>query len=274
MSATRLMLAAVCPAGTLESAERSGYEPSQRARVFPLGPFEALAVEVPEGYIEGDEGEARLRDVAWLGHRAQRHDELVRFAMRAGPTLPAGFASLFSGPEALGAVLAAHAEEICAHFEHTADCEEWSIRLITDRPALVERELDKLIGDAGTGSAYLARKRLLPQAQGRADEWCLQRADELLEALGETIIEASERPLASARRDDARDVVSHDAVLVHKDDLASFEAALDAVASALEAHGVDIELTGPWPVFSFCPALTSPDDASESVQPSSAETTP
>ncbi|MEM7629565.1 MAG: GvpL/GvpF family gas vesicle protein [Planctomycetota bacterium] len=258
--ATRLMLAAVCPGGSLDGAQvpagLGGYEPDQHAQVLSVAGFDALVVAVPHGYIEGDAGEERLRDVAWLGPRARRHDELVRLAMRAGPTLPVGFASLFSGDAAIERTLTIHAAEIRRHFEHTSGCEEWSVRLMGDRAAIVERELDTLVGDAGTGAGYLARRRLHPRAQGRADAWCLERADRLLEALADVVVEASERPVVSARRDDGTDALTHDALLVPAREQGAFEARLEAIAPELEADGLDIELSGPWPVFSFCPALT------------------
>lgn len=173
--------------------------------------------------------EAERRDPMWLGPRAIRHQEVLEQLMEAGPVLPLRFGRVFAGEAALSACIARQHQPIAAFFDRGARCgalREWS-----------------LIGE------------LLPG--GRSDE-VRAAALEIME-LGVLAIEHRELELPP-RRDDGPVVALRFALLVPAARVAELLQRLEERESELQERGLVLEARGPWPPFSFSPAL-DPEDS-------------
>jgi hypothetical protein len=104
--------------------------------------------------------------------------------------------------------------------------------------------------DGGAGAAYLRRKREQHLARERVEELAAARADELHRSLAPLAVEARRhRVHGPALADRSRPMILNAAYLV--DDAAAEEFAR-AVRDQDARHGeVTLELTGPWPAYSF-----------------------
>lgn len=272
-----LCLAAVVEAGGLmgpggdgaacDWIERVGVEgvgggAGERARVVRAGGFDAVVVEAPRGMFEGAEAERRLRDVDWLAPRAARHAAIVQAAMdRAGGrgVMPVGFGSVFSGERALGEALGRGAGEIRAFLGSAAGCAEWSVRLTGDRGRMIEAGVVALAGAGGVsgGAGYLMRRKLEERAQGWVRERVVEAVDGLIDRLEGTFRDVVERAVAAeAEAAGGPWVAGHLAFLIGEGEARAFDGAIESAGAWLESgFGLDVELTGPWPAFSFCPRL-------------------
>src|SRR5574341_1063630 len=56
----------------------------------------AVVSQVPLSEFCGPEAEHNFRQLAWIGPRACRHEQIVEETMRGSPVLPAGFGTIFS----------------------------------------------------------------------------------------------------------------------------------------------------------------------------------
>jgi len=269
-TATVMQVIGIAPAGALGTLACEGVEPGTRAVVVPAGAFDALVSETPASVFEGPEAEARTRDLAWLTPRAQRHERALREARRRAPVLPVGFGSVFSGAEALAAALAEEADAIAAFFEETGEAEEWSIKVWADRRRAIARAQERLDREAsgalgGEGVAYLLSRRRAEEAARLVEDRAIELCDGMIEGLDDVALDAVERRAIDPDPEGDRWLLAHVALLVHPDDAAAFDGRLDALAEPFEREGMTLELTGPWPPYSFCPRLGGDDEGGASV---------
>ena len=134
--------------GELEGTGVDGQHPLSVFRRFPN--LCAVLSEVRLEDFCGETAELRMRDLAWVGPRALRHEAVVEEVMRHSPVLPARFGTLFSSQERLAEFVDRHGAAISQFLERVADQEEWSVRGLLDR---------RQAGRASRPQAWPHRKR-------------------------------------------------------------------------------------------------------------------
>lgn len=159
---------------------------------------------------------------------ARYHDAVVRSVFRHEPVLPLRFGTVLDGPDAAVRLLDARHEEVSAWLDRVEGRQEWGVKV-----RAAQREAVQLDGLSGT--AYLTQRR-----RRIADADAVRRAAAVLhETLGERADE-------SVSRDVTRDALLESAYLV--DAGTEFPAEVDRLAAEL---GLAVEVTGPWPPYSF-----------------------
>jgi len=61
-----------------------------------IGKIAAVLAEVNIEDFTGPESQKKMENLAWIGPRALRHEEVVLLAMEQGPVLPVRFGTVFS----------------------------------------------------------------------------------------------------------------------------------------------------------------------------------
>lgn len=236
-------------------------------RLHRRGHLAAILLDVDPADFSGPAAESNLADVRWLGPRAAHHDSLVAAARGPAPdsptalpraVLPARFGTLFHSAASLDATLDRHAAAIDAALDQVAGADEFTLRILGRRDLAAARLADDLLAQHGApaagGARYLLAKRFERDAQAGAAEWLARRAaDVLAVAIPAGVPHRLAR--AGARRDDGLEVVANLALLVHRARAADLDAALAAANPLAAAAGLTLELTGPWPAYSFGPDL-------------------
>lgn len=265
---TAIYLVGIARPGTLDTfnvrGSEPGLEPGQSTRVVSLKGFDALVIDVPADTFLADDADDRLQDIAWLTPRAERHEAIIRDARAHANLLPVGFGSVFSTEDALARTIAKRSPEIDDFLTHTQGCDEWSLKAWVSRKDAIERAKEALAAaDASTaGAAYLRARRLENEAEQLAEDHALGLVEQLIEDLGTTIADACERRATKTDDDHDRWLIAHVALLIHRDHRAAFDARLDLLAPALEAEGLELELSGPWSPYSFCPEAATDEQPS------------
>ena len=225
------------------------------------GELAAVLCRVELGDWTGPEAETRLRDLSWLGPRAVRHQAVIEEVMAGGPVLPLRFGSLFSSPASVLAWLRAGAAEIAPFLHASESFEEWSLKGWLDVP---RAEAARLLADprwkalpASPGARYLLEQKLRQDITKSVRTWARGVEQQLLGELRDLVGRSRTlRALAGDVSGRAEEVMFHQALLVpgaRRDELAERVAKHNA---ELSAQGLVLELTGPWPLYSFVPALT------------------
>ena len=211
----------------------------------------------------GPEAEERLRDLTWIGPRVIRHQEVVAGVMRHSPVLPVRFGTIFASLANLEKVLQRHADTIAGFLERLTDQEEWAVKGMLDRPAAREKLCSlKLAREAESlealspGKRYFEEQRLRAAGDQELARWLQKVCREVWTNLQDYAAQVQERRLLSRETTGSdQDMVWNWALLIPRQAVGGFQARIQDVNARYAQRGLRLEVTGPWPPYSFCPAL-------------------
>ena len=198
-------------------------------------------------------GEAALRehleDLEWLDEVARVHHYVVEAAARLFPLLPVRLATVYSGAAALCAALADHHDELLGALRRVGGRVEWGVKAYAAAEQ-AEAAVSPAAGEPGPGLAYLQRRRDQLAAGREARAAAVSGARAVHAGLTGKAAAAVVRPPQSAQLSKVRlPMLLNAAYLLDASDGTSFTAAVAAEATAHPE--LRIELTGPWPPYSF-----------------------
>ncbi|MEV4659099.1 GvpL/GvpF family gas vesicle protein [Micromonospora sp. NPDC049301] len=189
-----------------------------------------------------------LEDLAWLERAARAHHEVVAALARRGPVVPARLATVHTDDGRVAESLAARRAELVATLDRLTGRGEWGVKgYLVPGAAAVSAEP---AGAGGVGTAYLRRRRAQLTARDEGQQAASAAAEEVHAALCELAV-AGRRHAPQDRRlsGAATSMVLNGAYLLDLAVLADFTALVGALA---DRHPeIKLELTGPWPPYSF-----------------------
>ena len=192
-----------------------------------------------------------LEDLEWLDEVARVHHYVVEAAARLFPLLPVRLATVYSGEAALCAVLADRHGELLDALRRVGGRVEWGVKAYAAEQA--EAAASPAAGPAvesGPGLAYLRRRRDQLAAGREAQASAVSGARAVHAGLAGKAAAAVVRPPQSAQLSKVRlPMLLNAAYLLDASDGTSFTAAVAAEATAHPE--LRVELTGPWPPYSF-----------------------
>ena len=226
------------------------------------GSVAAIVSQVSRSDFCGPAGDKNLEDLDWLAPRACRHQAVLEEAMRLGPVLPTRFGTLFSSPASLEGFLRKHEAALAGFLERMDARQEWAVKGFLD-PARAEgewlsRRALEQPGPAGAtpGLAYLHEQRLRLEARQAVDDRLAQAAEGLFHELNPLASEiVARRILARETANAAREMVLNWALLLPAAAAAEFRGRIERANAQYHPAGLAIEVSGPWPPYSFCPVL-------------------
>jgi hypothetical protein len=213
--------------------------------------------------FSGPAAEAGMQDLAWIGPQVIRHQEVVAAVMRYSPVLPARFGTIFSSLANLEKVLGRHHDAIAGFLQRHADQEEWAVKGMLDRSGTQEhlfalklaRETARLEA-LSPGRRYFEEQRLRANSSRELPMWLKTVSGEMWTDLRPCVAAARERRLLSRQATGShQDMVWNWALLVPVQAVPDFQRRLRQANDRYARCGLTLESTGPWPPYSFCPAL-------------------
>ena len=260
MSATYLYCLA--RSGALTAIDGPGLDAEHPLDLIRVKDIVAVVGTVRADDFVGAPAEARMSDLAWVGPRACRHEAVIERAMRVSPVVPARFAALFSSREILAAWLDAHHDAISIALDRFADHEEWAVKGTLDRRKAEARFLDAALARQGgalsssPGRRYFEERRIQAGIGQELDAWLKEVSAGIARALLEHAVELREREVVSGGApDEAGARILNWAFLVPRGSVGDFEARVQRISAEHALHGLVLDLSGPWPPYSFCPSL-------------------
>jgi hypothetical protein len=223
----------------------------------------AVVSAVPLADFCGPEAEARLQDLTWIGPRVIRHQEVVAQVMQHSPVLPARFGTIFVSRENLIAVLRRHHDAIEAFLRRIANQEEWALKGMLDQTGAkanlfslkVAQEAYRL-EDLSPGKRYFQEQRLRASCDQDLRRWLQDVCGKLWADLKDYAAEVKERRLLSREASGSDlDMAWNWAFMVPQVEVPAFLARVRQANNQYAPHGLTLECTGPWPPYSFTPAL-------------------
>ena len=218
-----------------------------------------IASHVPARGYDESALSAGLQRLDWVGPRAMAHEAVVEHFLGAPSVLPMQLFTLFTSDErAIAHVVSdrRRLDRVLARIERQL---EWGLRLTFDDSASKTTEFDakglrsgrrRRVEATESGAAYLSRKRDLIDVSRRRLVQARTAADRLYKAMAREATAASRRTATEDAAPGSKLLVDA-AFLVPVRRTQSFRAALRKQAKSLDASGLVISLTGPWPPYNF-----------------------
>lgn len=223
----------------------------------------AVLCRVPLEMFSGPDAEARCKDLSWIGPRACRHEEVILAARRHVPVLPVRFGTVFSSPELLAAALERHRERIAGFLKQVTGSDEWTVKGLLDRrkarEEIVNERLNEqadVLADLSPGKRYFMEQRLKSAAEKDLRIRLRDLTKDVVQSLSPLTLDYSQRRLLS--RDvtgDEEEMFFNGAFLVPGTSLERLQALIAELNGRFESRGMRFDLSGPWPPYSFAPAL-------------------
>jgi hypothetical protein len=205
-------------------------------------------------------GEAALRrnleNLAWLDDVARAHHSVVDAAVRLFPVLPARFGTVYRGDASMAAALTGRSDQLHAALARVGGHMEWGVKAYAvpeQRPVPARAAVRASTGtgtESGAGMAYLKRRRSQLSAKRESSRTAVASAREVhVELSGQAAQARLYPPQAPALSGTKAPMLLNAAYLLDAGSAARFGS---LVAAAAAAHpDLRLDLTGPWPPYSF-----------------------
>ena len=231
----------------------------------------------------GEKGADNLQDIDWIGPRACRHQDVISQVMEQSPVLPVRFATLYLSDDSLNRMMLFHHEAVATFLNEIAGKEEWAVKGYMDRKPLLKSIGADLItqlsegpgtrehspgeqepGEPGSkridrmapGTMYFQKKKIEQKAETLVNESIQQLIMTIADRLEPLSIDINERQLMSrAATGKEIDMVLNWAALLDKKSVHQFNDQIEQINADKEKNGLVLEFSGPWPPYSFCPAI-------------------
>jgi hypothetical protein len=197
-----------------------------------------------------------LEDLAWLEATARAHHGVVDALAAAGPTVAMRLATVYRDDSRVAAMLAERREQLRAALRQIAGRTEFGVKayaVVTAPPDATAESAGRSGSATGPGTAYLLRRRAELATRDRQLDAAMTDADTVHTALS-GLAEAARRyvPQHPSLTGESASMVLNGAYLVDADRVDEFVAAVRALDD--QHRTVRLELTGPWPPYSFAAA--------------------
>jgi gas vesicle protein GvpL/GvpF len=236
-------------------------------RVITAGGLSAAVTTVSLAEFGEQALRRNLEDLAWLETVVRAHHGVIEIVALHGPVLPMRLTTIYHGDASAAAVLARRAEDFTAALRRITGRAEWGVKISAGPPATAQGspEDDRAgTGASGPGAAFLRRRRTELTARENARRTAAAQADEIHLTLGGLAVASCARPPQDPQLTGrAERMILNGAYLVDLEESDGFTAAVRRLVA--ECPDLRIELTGPWPPYSF--AVIGEPDARASTPP-------
>jgi hypothetical protein len=216
----------------------------------------AVYTPVSEEAFSQDVIDRRAGDLEWLGAIGYRHQEVMADLMRKAAIVPLRAFTMFRNETSLRDYLIESGEDLARLLARLGGKREWTLRVEFDpqrwSDALVTRveslrALEEEAASAGTGKAFLLRKKLdeeKKRASREAEQSVIAEIEREVAAMlaCETIAESRQQ------REGGFPQIN---ILLERDEEARLEELHEKLAGRYLAEGVTLAMSGPWPPYSF-----------------------
>jgi hypothetical protein len=228
---------------------------------IPLNGFYMIVKSVSEEEFSEENFKKNLSDIQWLETNAREHVEIINLLMKENTMIPFKFGTIFQAETGLKKFVADYSDSLSENFQYIRGKEEWSVKIYCNRSALCEKidelseeaaSLEKQIMASMPGKAFLLKRKKTDLIENEMDRICKNFGQEYFDEL-RTLSESSHLnnllPKEFTGREDS--MILNATFLVSKNKVNDFNSVVIIQMERGEKSGFCIEVSGPWPPFSF-----------------------
>lgn len=208
---------------------------------------------VPLAEFGQDALRQNLENLDWLAAKARAHDAVITAVARSGPVIPVRMTTVYLSDDRVGDLLDGRRAEFHTALTRVTGRVELGVRACADADALVPQE-DPVTERSGT--AYLLRRKRALEHRELAHGAAAAAADRIHALLLRCATDGKRKPVAdNSLSERAGWTVLNGTYLIDDDRVAEFRALVDELTH--DTAGVELEITGPWPPYSFAGDVVS-----------------
>jgi len=196
-----------------------------------------------------------LEDLDWLDSTARAHHRVIDALASQVQLVPLRLATVYREDGNVQSMLSEHGPRLRAALHRTASRAEWGVKAYAEQPASARAEAPRVSsghGAPGSGAAYLRRRRDELAASQQDRHAALVSAQQLHAELARLAADTRLHPPQSPELTGNKSaMVLNAAYLIDDQRAAGFRQAVDDLRNRLP---LQLELTGPWPPYSFADA--------------------
>lgn len=218
----------------------------ETSRTIAVGRLAAIVGDVPLAGFGEEALRRNFEDLDWLGAVARTHDAVVSAV--GGPVVPIRLATVYRDDDRVRRVLEHRTTELERTLDRLTGRTEWGVKAFLDLARA--RGHEDSPSRRGAGTAYLARRRAERDARADSERLATEQTSKVHSRLAGLAAGARLHPLQSkALSGRSEQMVLNAAYLVDDDRARAFA---EAVAACDEENtAIRVQLTGPWPPYSF-----------------------
>lgn len=202
--------------------------------------------------------EEKLQDLHWLEEKVRLHQELLQQIMKERTIIPMKFGTIFQSQERVLAILEEQREHFQTLLKNLSGNVEWGVKGYYRREEMHEylrsgEGSSKLgQGSTGLGKAYLLRKKIEEELDSRAADYSRKIGEEAYRrfcvySARSTLNKLLNRNITGREEE----LFFNGAFLVALTFQESFLNTAEKFNREFGAQGVFVEVSGPWPPYSF-----------------------
>lgn len=221
-------------------------------RAIPAGVLAAIASDVPLAEFGESALRRNLENMVWLEATAREHHQVIDAVAQQGPVVPMRLATVYRDDAGVAAMLAERDADFQAALRRIRARTEWGVKAYAAAPGSSRGPSASAPrgAAAGPGAAYLRRRREQLSAQDNARTEAMASVQTVHDVLSRLAAETRLHPPQAPQLTGSKAPMILNAAYLLDDKRADDFAV--AVAALAEQHpGVRLELTGPWPPYSF-----------------------
>ncbi len=235
----------VAGTGRLDLAGWTGVAGTPLRTVAAAG-IAAVVGDVPLSEYGEEALRRNLEDLAWLERAVRTHHAIAEKLSDAGAVVPARLATIYHDDDRVARMMVERHDGLSAALDRLAGREEWGVKAYavangapSDQPAA-----DR------TGAAYLRRRKAQLAAREQGQQATAEAAAAVHAALAGYAVAACRHAPQDRRISGAEATMAlNGAYLVDCTEVSGFAALVRELAQRNPA--IRLELTGPWPAYSF-----------------------
>ena len=217
-------------------------------RALPIRPGRYLIVsEAPLAEYGEAPLSAKLSDLEWVSRAAVAHEAVTQAFMSADAVVPLKLFTLFTSDERALEQIGSGWKRVDALIRRPARHEEWGVRLVFDE---TRAPRDNAAAAAPSGRGYLMAKRQQLAATSKQSGTMRKTAAGVLKKLRPLARDVRQRAVTTPPESRSR-LLLDAAFLVPRAKAGRFQKSVEASAKQIAPDGYALQLTGPWPPYSF-----------------------
>ena len=240
-------------------------------RFVTLRGVRAIVSKVPTSEFGEQQLEKKSKNAEWVKERIRRHASVLDAFKGKCTVMPVRFGTVAESEADVAVVLNEEYDHIDETLDRLQNKQEWSLRILRDaerlsaRIASSERTVEDSLDAISSGVAQFIKDEM-DQAGELVD-------DEIIATVTENCIRRTHDALMPWAADGAQkalftapgsDMVFNAAYLVESGNVSDFKAEYERLVGEMDALGLTLELTGPWPAYHF---VDADEDGSAELAP-------